>query len=267
MCYYDHASAYALIAAITLSSSGCASKDEASGDTKGSAAADETHKSDASASDAGASDAARTVQWGLGVYDFPNPDLAVEGVNVCVYPALQACQTTDRQGHVVLGLPANAEVGVMIDGSPRDYFKMLVTFGTTGEDTDDFTVGVSTNDSAKQRAEAGGFTLDPKQGIVIGQALDMEWAGIDGVTTALEPSAGTEPIYYGSGGPDKTLRSTSAVGGGLAVVAEVPPGDYKLRFSGKKCSVGLNGWQGEEQSVARVPVLAGTRTLTAAQCE
>jgi hypothetical protein len=29
----------------------------------------------------------------------------------------------------------------------------------------------------------------------------------------------------------------------------------------------LNGWQGDAEEVARVPALAGVRTLTVAQCE
>jgi hypothetical protein len=54
---------------------------------------------------------------------------------------------------------------------------------------------------------------------------------------------------------------------GLAVFGAVPPGDDTLKFSGKKCTVEMDAWRGDDESVARLPVLAGVRSLAGIRCE
>jgi hypothetical protein len=259
MTYFERVAAQTLLAAVILSNPACDSDDE---DKVSPAKADGQRKSDAAAPDD-----AKTVKWGVGVYDFNDPDMPVEGLKACVYPALKVCETTDQDGHAFLTVPADADVGVLIDGSSRDYIKLLVTFGSPGENTDENAFILPTADRAAQLSAAAGYTFDPKKGTVTLQGLDAEWNGFDGVTATLEPSAGIGPIYYGSDGPDQSLTATSADGGGRAVFGLVPPGDYTVTFSGRKCAVGMTGWEGEEENVARVPVVAGVRTLTVAQCE
>jgi hypothetical protein len=208
------------------------------------------------APDTGASDPGNTVNFGLTLVN------ALAGVKVCIYPALTECQTSDTGGHLVLPVPANSPVAISVDGTAVDHGKLLLTVMTSSADSSG-PLNLLTLADEKTWADAAGFTNDTAKGTIIGEAVGQ----LDGVTMTLTPSSGAGPVYLGhSVLPDKTLTATTASGSGLAIFGDIAPGDYMVSFSGNPCSIGTKGWQGAGQGVARVPTVAGYRTLVAADC-
>lgn len=259
MTYFQRVIANMLfVAAVVLAGVACESDDD---EGEGSRRA-----SNKRAGDGEASGDPKTVKWGVFVGDGEDEDAVLEGLEVCVYPGLKECEALDAQGHAFVDVPADTDTAVLLDGSSLDYIKVLTTFHAPNGDTDDNEFYLVSDARAQELAGGAGYRFDPKLGSVIGQALDKDWAPVEGVAVSLDPAEGVGPVYYNAEGPNKDLTSTSA-DDGRGIIGRVPPGDYALTYSGKRCVVGANGWEGEHENISLLPVLAGVRTLVVAQCE
>jgi hypothetical protein len=220
----------------------------------------------------GVADGGNDVFMHTAVGDFPNGQTRLSGVKVCVYPALTDCATTDATGQATLSLAAGTEVVLSFDATAAGHTKLLVPLRTPATDFS-FAPLITSTATAQAVATAGGWTLDPTKGAIIGEAVGLASSGqpppfVDGVTMALTPSSGTGPAYFDSNSlPNPSLSATTAGGDGLGLFGNVDPGDYEVRFSGKTCSAGPTAWKGTSPDSARAPAVAGYLTLVVASCQ
>lgn len=187
------------------------------------------------------------------------------------------CVKTDVNGNFkIVGLPADTQVLLVIEGP--DYPPVLRTTvtGAPGSSTSIFDVLVPDNDAKTLVLGQIGVTEKADTGIIILEALkpDPEGpngvSGVEGMTATISPASDGPFFLNALGFPDAALTSTSK--GGHALVLNVAPGEATVTMippATGNCKISpVLSWEGTAPMTARVPVEAGYITYSASiECD
>ena len=185
-----------------------------------------------------------------------------EGVQVCVYESAN-CATVDGDGVAVLSdLPMDENVWVSWTAADAedDLFPNVTGFHSSDGDMswEQTLIRASIRDLLFTLM---GKSYDSGTGM-IGFSVSRE-----GVTAALEPTAGDGPYYVAGGLPSTTATETDETGN--AFWLDVPPGEYDLSYTaldGKASCAAEVGTATGTGAASRVFMLAGFQTTASGLC-
>lgn len=215
------------------------------------------------ACDDGGSEAAGDITFTVRFVDAVAPDSGpLVGVEVCVAerPDL-ACETTDRDGRVVITVPADSDILLRCHGASHGPAYM-----TLHTDTNDMDVGVFQlleEDFQAAFVQLAGGTIWPATGAITANVYESivdRTTRVADVTFTITPSGGG-PTYAGASRlPDRSL--TASTTGGPAIFYDRADGEavaITIAHPTRAC-VGGFGWPGGDAKTLRTKVFAGAIT-------